>query len=160
GHLEAFDQDPASSPKYALLLEHFDRFSSLRSIDTPLGSAPSFTTSPLLPVGIAGQPFAATIETTGGDGARSITVVGTSLDAGLAIDSPSSGTLRISGAPQSSRKSYVLARVHDADGDPAWRVFTLETFGGAGTLVQSDFRGTSPALQLPWTSTFVRASSV
>jgi len=46
--------------------------------------------------------------------------------------------------------------VHDAAGDPAWRIFTLETFGGVGTLVQSDFRGTSPALHLPWTTTFVK----
>lgn len=68
--------------------------------------------------------------------------------------------MRITGTPARSRKNYILARVNDADGDPAWRIFTLEAFGGPGTIVQSDFRGTSPALSLPWTQTFVRASNL
>jgi hypothetical protein len=153
GHLETLDQPPASAPKYALMLEHFERFTTLRPIDTPLGAVPQFATDAVLPVGIAGQPYAADIETTGGDGARTLTIVGAYLDAGLRIANG-----HISGSPTTSRKNFILARVHDADGDPAWRIFTLETFGGAGTLVQSDFRGVSPALHLPWMQRFVLAS--
>ncbi len=151
GHLESLDQNPAAAPKYALLLEHFSRFTTLRHVDAPMGSVPRFTTAALLPPGIAGQPYSTEIVTEGGDGARSLTVVGASLDPGLSVVDG-----RIRGTPATSRKNYVLARVHDADGDPAWRIFTLETFGGAGTIVQSDFRGVSPALHLPWTATFVR----
>ncbi len=159
GHLETLDQPPAAAPKYALMLEHFARFATLRSIDTPLGAVPQFTTDEILPPGIAGQAYAANVETNGGDGARTVTLVGAFLDPGLSA-SVSGGTLHIAGTPSTSRKGYLLARVHDADGDPAWRIFTLETFGGPGTLVQSDFRGASPALHLPWTETFVRSPTI
>lgn len=159
GHLESLDQAPAAAPKYALMLEHFSRFTTLRHIDTPLGGVPQFSTQSILPVGIAGQPYSTDIVTSGGEGARTVTVVGAFLESGLTA-SASAGTLRISGTPTGSRKNYVFARVHDADGDPAWRIFTLETFGGAGTLVQSDFRGTAPSLNVPWNKTFVLASSV
>jgi hypothetical protein len=161
GHLETLDQPPASAPKYALMLEHFTRYSTLRHIDAPLGSAPAFATAAVLPSGIAGQPYSADIVTTDGDGVRTITVVGAYLEPGLSVAAePAPGNLRVTGTPTGSRKSYILARVHDADGDSAWRIFTLETFGGAGTLVQSDFRGTSPGLNLPWTKTYVLSPSV
>lgn len=155
GHLETLDQLPANAPKYALLLEHFQTFSTLRSIEEVAGTAPRFTTDALLPPGIAGAAYSAEIETSGGEGTRTLTIIGSYLDAGLRIDG---GHIR--GTPAQSRRNYILARVHDADGDPAWRIFTLETFGGAGTLVQSDFRGASPALHLPWTATFVRAPEI
>jgi hypothetical protein len=114
-----------------------------------------------LPVGIAGQNYTTDIVTTGGEGARTISVIGAFLDPGLTVaNAPTAGNLRISGTPTGSRKNFLLVRVHDADNDPAWRIFTLETFGGPGTLVQSDFRGTSPALNLPWTQTFVLSSRV
>lgn len=162
GHLETLDAAPASSPKYALMLEHFTTHTStLRHIDTALGAVPSFTSSASLPVGIVGQAYAQDIVTGGGNGARSITAIGAHLDPGLTIAAaPTAGNLRITGMPTVSGKSYILARVHDADGDPAWRIFTLETFGGPGTLVQSDFRGTNPAQNRPWTQTFVLSPSV
>jgi hypothetical protein len=159
GHLESLDQPPAAAPKYALMLEHFSRFTTLRHIDRALGGVPQFSTPANLPVGIAGQPYSSDIVTSGGDGARTITMVGAYLEPGLAAGA-SGGTLRITGTPTGSRKNYIFARVHDADGDPVWRIFTLETFGGAGTLVQSDFHGTSPSLSVPWNKTFVLASSV
>jgi hypothetical protein len=160
GHLETLDQAPASSPKYSLMLDHFTRFTSVRHIDTPLGSAPQFVTDAILPPGIAGQVYTTDITTTGGDGARAATVIGAFLDGGLTVSSPSAGTIRVSGSPGISRKNYIMASVTDGDGDPAWRIFTLETFGGPGTLVQSDFRGTDPALHLPWTPTFVLSPKV
>ena len=161
GHLETLDQTVANSPKYALMLEHFTTFSTIRHIDTPVGAVPQFSTDAILPVGIAGQPYTTDITTSGGTGTRTVTVVGSLLEAGLTVTAgPTAGTLRISGTPSTSRKNFVFARVTDSDNDPAWRIFTLQTFGGAGTLVQSDFRGTSPALALPWTTTFVLSSKV
>lgn len=152
GHLETLDQPPAHAPKYALLLEHFAEHTALRHIDAPVGDVPRFTTAAILPPAIAGHFYSIDIQATG-----TIAVIGTYLDAGLSTASASDGVLRISGVPRTSRKNYVFARVHDADGDPAWRIFTLETFGGAGTLVQSDFRGT---VSLPWTTTYVRDARV
>jgi hypothetical protein len=160
GHLETLDQPPSAAPKYALMLEHFATYSSLRHIDAPSGSVPRFNTEAILPVGIAGQSYSVDISTAGGEGTRTVTAVGAYLEPGLSVSSPSAGVLRVSGRPASSRKSFLLVRVQDGDGDPAWRTFTLETFGGAGTLVQSDFRGSSPALSAPWTSTFVRDNRV
>jgi hypothetical protein len=159
GHLELLEQAPADSPKYSLMLEHFSLFSTLRHIDAAIGLVPSFATAATLPTGIAGQNYSTTITTTGGNGSRSVTVVGALLDAGLVISSPTADTLQISGTPITSRKNFIFARVQDADGDPAWRTFTLQTFGGPGTLVQSSFLGTSPALNRPWTQTFVLDSA-
>jgi hypothetical protein len=50
--------------------------------------------------------------------------------------------------------NYVYARVTDADGDPAWRIFTFYVAGGPGTLVEADLRGTDPALHAPWMATY------
>jgi len=152
GHLETLDQPPANAPKYSLMLEHFDTFSALRHIDTPMGGVPRFITAPALTPGIAGQPYSADIAATGG----TVTLISAYLDPGLSV----SPALHISGTPTTSRKNFIFARVHDADGDPSWRIFTLETFGGPGTLLQSDFRGSSPALHLPWTPAFVRSPAV
>lgn len=161
GHLETLDANPATSPKYALMLEHFDTFSALRHVDQPLNAVPQFTTDPILPRGKVDFFYGVTINTTGGDGARSAVVVGALLDPGLsAVPGFVPGTIRVSGTPQKSGKSFVFVRVTDADGDPAWRIFSLETFGGAGTLVQSDFGGTSPALHAPWTPTFVLSPAI
>ncbi|MFL6244822.1 MAG: hypothetical protein ACJ74H_02265 [Thermoanaerobaculia bacterium] len=161
GHLETLDQTPADAPKYALMLEHFDTFSTLRHIDDPIGAVPQFSTGATLPPGIVGEAYTTDIVTSGGNGTNTVTVIGAFLEPGLSIAAgPSSGTLRITGTPMLSRKNFILARVYDADGDPAWRVFTLQTFGGLGTLVQSDFRGTSPALNRPWTPAFVLSPKV
>jgi len=160
GHLELLEQDPEDSPKYSLMLEHFTLFSKLRHIDAPLSLVPSFVTSATLPTGIASQIYNTTITTTGGNGSRSLVAVGSQMDAGLTISNPSADTLEISGTPMTSRKNYIFARVIDADGDPAWRTFTLQTFGGPGTLVQSNFQGTNPGQNLPWTPTFVLDSSI
>lgn len=160
GHLELLEQSPADAPKYSLMLEHFTLYSTLRHIDDAAGDVPSFATDATLPAGIAGQSYSTTIMTTGGDGARSVVVVGALLDAGLSISNPTAGSLQISGTPITSRKSFLFSRVIDADGDPAWRTFTLQTFGGPGTLIQSNFAGVSPALNRPFTPTFVLDAAV
>jgi hypothetical protein len=51
-------------------------------------------------------------------------------------------------------------RVTDADGDPAWRVFSFYAAGGPGTLVDADLRGHDPALHTPWMPTYVLGASV
>ena len=153
GHLETLDEVPSQAPKYALMLEHATRFASLRHIDAPLGAVPRFATGAILPPAIAGQFYTTDIATTGGDGSRTAVVTGSLLEAGFSVSTPSPGVIRISGTPTGSRKNFLQARVHDGDGDPAWQILTLETFGGPGTLVQSDFRG---SVVLPWTATFVR----
>ncbi|HEY0156943.1 MAG TPA: hypothetical protein VGF28_06575 [Thermoanaerobaculia bacterium] len=162
GHLETLNQAPATAAKYSLMLEHFDTWSTLRHIDTPSGGVPSFTTNGALPIGIVGQSYTADIVTAGGTGARTVTVIGKFLDAGLTVGAgPVAGNLRVTGTPVKSGKSFILARVNDADGDPSWRIFTIELFGGPGTLVQSDFNvETSPALNLPWTKTLILSPKV
>jgi hypothetical protein len=162
GHLETLDQAPATAAKYSLLLEHFDTYSTLRHVDTPSGAVPSFSTAGALPIGIVGQSYTADIVTAGGTGARTVTVIGAFLDAGLAVGAgPVAGNLRVTGTPVKSGKSFILARLNDADGDPAWRIFTIELFGGPGTLVQSDLNvETSPALNLPWTKTLILSPKV
>ncbi|HEY3121777.1 MAG TPA: hypothetical protein VGL15_14220 [Vicinamibacteria bacterium] len=69
-------------------------------------------------------------------------------------------TVRIAGTPSLSGMNYVYARVTDADGDPAWRIFTFYVAGGPGTLVEADLRGTDPALHTPWTPTYALGASV
>jgi hypothetical protein len=160
GHLELLEQAPASAPKYSLMLEHSTLFSTLKHIDAAVDASPSFVTSATLPSGIATQSYSTTITTTGGNGARSLVTVGALLDPGLTISSPTADSLQISGTPVTSRKNYLLARVQDADGDPSWRTFTLQTFGGPGTLVQSNFTGTNPSQNRPWTPTFVLSNKV
>jgi hypothetical protein len=161
GHLETLDQKPSSSPKYARILQHVQEFSAIRNVDVPLGATPGFSTTSL-PIGLVNQSYSTEIATSGGDAPRAATVIGAYLDRGLTAAPVSSGSdrIRISGTPATSQKSYVLARVVDRDGDPAWRIYTLETFGGPGTIVQSDFRGTSPALAAPFRPTYVLDSKV
>ncbi|HEY5611296.1 MAG TPA: hypothetical protein VIL97_08825, partial [Thermoanaerobaculia bacterium] len=162
GHLETFDQKPADAPKYSLMLSHFDEFTSIRPIDTPLGSIPQFATPASLQPAIVGQAYTADVTTSGGEGGRTVKVIGAFLDGGLTATAVagSPDRFRVSGTPSRSQKNFIHARVVDGDGDPSWRIFTLETFGGPGTLVQSDFRGVSPALNPPWTRTHVLSSKV
>ena len=92
----------------------------------------------------------------GGDGTRTAKVLGTSLVPGLTAAPLAGGlgTVRISGTPQANGINFVYVRVTDADGDSAWRVFTLHVAGGPGMLVDADLRGTDPALHTPWTPAY------
>ncbi|HXI14161.1 MAG TPA: hypothetical protein VNM92_16175 [Thermoanaerobaculia bacterium] len=159
GHLETFDQNPLQSPKYSLMLEHFDEFSAIRHIDTPLGPVPQFGSSSTLRPAIVGQTYSVDVLATGGNGALTVKIIGSFLDSGLTAV-PIANGFRVSGKPSKSQKNFIHARVVDADGDPAWQIFTLESFGGPGTLVQSNFRGTSPALNRPFAQTHVLSPQV
>lgn len=157
GHLEYLDQNPSSSVKYQFILDWINEMEGLRHIEQPMDTVPDFITDHHLPIAIAGQPYTADIDVTGGDGARTIKPIGLLLEDGLQYDhvEGNSDRVAITGTPSDSGISYVYLRVNDGDGDPAWRTFTITTVGGPNTLVQSDFRGINPAQNLPWMPVYV-----
>jgi hypothetical protein len=162
GHLEHLDQDPAESVKYKFILDWIDAMAGLRHIDQPLDNVPQFNTDHQLPIAVVGQPYTAHIDVSGGDGGRAITPVGQLLADGLQFNPviPDPDRVTITGIPYDGGLSYLYLRVMDADGDPAWRIFTLRTIGGPNTLVETDFRGTNPAQNLPWMPTYVLADDL
>lgn len=154
GHLEVLDQAPASSPKYAFLLDWLGVVGSLRPVHDPAGAVPSFTTPVELPTALWGQPYSASIATTGGDGTRTAVVTGSALRPGLAAaPGAAPGTLVVSGTPTEAGRGFLQARVVDADGDPAWRTFSMRVVGAPGTLFEANLLGSDPGLHLPWGAT-------
>jgi hypothetical protein len=92
-----------------------------------------------------------------------VKVVGQSLSVGLTaapLFALAPGTVRVSGKPGASGTNYIYLRVTDADGDPAWRIFTFYVAGGPGTLLEADLRGADPGLHTPWLPTYVLAPAV
>jgi hypothetical protein len=162
GHLEHWLQPSWQAPKHQFLLDWMTQMASVRHVDDPMGLVPAFVNPPALPPAVVGQPFSVDILTTDGDGARTARVVGHSLSSGLrwsALPSDTGG-VRLSGVPATSGTNYFYVRVTDADGDPAWRIFSFYAAGGPGTLVDADFRGDDPGLHTPWTAAYVVAPSV
>jgi hypothetical protein len=162
GHLEYLDQPTSESVKFSFLVDWSREQSAIREVDDSAGAVPSFATGHNLPVAVAGQPYAAEVAATGGDGARAIDLIGKFLVDGLRYD-PQPGDpdrARIAGTPAEPGINYVYLRVLDADGDPAWRTFTLRTVGGPETLVEVNLDGANPARHLPWASTYVLADGV
>lgn len=162
GHLEHSSQAPADSPKYQFMLDWKTEAGGMRHIDRPAGAVPVFDTAHTLPVAIARASYSADITVSGGNGSRTVKIIGKDLAAGLTVEQPAGepDRVRISGNPSETGSSYLYLRVVDSDGDPAWRTFTLQTVGGAGTVVESDLRGTNPAQHLPWTNAYVVAPKV
>jgi hypothetical protein len=162
GHLEHSSQNPADAPKYRFMLDWVGEAAGLRPVDRPAGAVPVFDTAHLLPIAVAGGTYAADIAVSGGNGPRTVQVVGRELVQGLSVEQPAGAPdrVRITGAPTEPGLSYVYLRVADADGDPAWRTFTVQTAGGIGTVLECDFRGTNPARHLPWTNAYVLAPKV
>ncbi|MDX2175475.1 MAG: hypothetical protein SF028_03285 [Candidatus Sumerlaeia bacterium] len=162
GHLEYLSQNPSQAPKYQFLLDWIGEQASLRHIDDVLGAAPSFATPHTLPVAVYGTPYSADIVVTGGDGARTITPIAGSTRGGLALDvlPGDPDRVRIAGTPSEGGRSFAYLRVTDADGDPAWRTFTVRTVGGAETILEANFEGTNPSAQLAWTPTYILASGL
>jgi hypothetical protein len=162
GHLENSSQNPVAAPKYRFMLDWIGEAAGLRPVDYPVGAVPVFDTAHSLPIAIAGGTYAADITVSGGNGARVVQVVGHELVPGLAVEQPAGDPdrVRITGAPSEPGLSYVYLRLTDADGDPAWRTYTVQTVGGIGTVLECDFRGSNPARHLPWTNTYARAPKV
>ena len=159
GHLEHLLQPRSEAPKWDFLLDWIQEMNGVRHVDDALGAVPEFVDPPSLPPGVVGQPYLFEVATAGGDGARTATVVGHSLSPGLEA-APVADTVRIEGTPTTSGMNYVYVRVTDADGDPAWRIFSFYVAGGAGTLVEADLRGADPGLHTPWTQTYALGASV
>lgn len=158
GHLEHLQQPLSQAPKHAFLLDWIAEMAGLRHVDDALGQVPEFVTAPLLPPAVYGTPYQADLHSAGGDGARTAEVVGASLVPGLsaALVPGDPGAVRVFGTPQGFGFNHVYVRVADADGDPAWRIFSLYAAGGPGTLFESDFRGDDPGLNTPWMPYYVK----
>lgn len=139
GHLEYLTQPPASAAKWQYMIELYDEFSGLRPVIDPIGAVPSFVTPADLPRSEVGQAYSQTIQTTGGDGARSVTLIQAALAPGLSFNP---ATLTVSGTPTAGKYNYLLLRVQDADGDAAWRIFSF----------QSVSRSTDPAIVVEFES--------
>jgi hypothetical protein len=157
GHLEHWLQPLWQAPKHAFLLDWIVEMAGVRHVDDPLGLVPSFVNAPTLPPAIVGQDYTADILTTDGDGARTARVVGNSLSAGLRFGPlpGDPGGVRLAGSARTGGMNYLYVRATDADGDPAWRIFSFYAAGGPGTLVDADFRGHDPGLHTPWTAVYV-----
>jgi len=157
GHLEYLDQDPNIAVKWNFLRGWPGEVAGLRSVDEPAGAVPQFVTQAKMASAVYGQVFSQDIVVGNGDGALTLDCVGQLLTPGLSI-SNSGGTppqLRVSGIPTAAGPNYILARVRDSDGDPAWRTFYFQAVGGPGTILQCSFEGVNPALNLPWLATYV-----
>ncbi len=157
GHLEYLDQTPATSPKWSFLLDWQTEMSTLRHIDDVAGTAPQFATAAKLPTALWGQPYSASVTTTGGENGRTIQNIGQVVASGIST-TVGAGTATISGIPGTTGDSFVYLRVRDGDGDPAWRTFYFKTVGGPRVLVESNFEGTNPSSTRPWTPTYVKAA--
>lgn len=162
GHLEHWLAPSWQAPKHAFLLDWISEMAGVRHVDEPMGLVPAFVNAPNLAPAVVGQPFTLDILTTDGDGARTARLVGTSLAPGLRAAPPPNdpGAMRITGTPRTSGMNYTYVRVTDADGDPAWRVFSFYAAGGPGTLVDADFRGDDPGQHTPWTAAYVLGPEV
>ncbi|NOU35753.1 MAG: hypothetical protein HOO88_03135 [Kiritimatiellaceae bacterium] len=125
GHLEYIDQPTSNAPKYQLILDVIDEFKTIRSIHTPKGLVPQFTTAAALPRVEVGTPYNQTIAVSGGNGTLTVECIASLLPAGLTYNA---STKKITGTPTAKGDGYVYLRVLDADKDPAWRTFTVQVF--------------------------------
>ena len=157
GHLEFLDQSPSASPKWGFLSDWQAEMSTLHHIDDVAGTAPQFVTGAKLATALWGYPYSATIMSAGGEGGRTLENIGQLLDGDLSVIL-NGGDASISGMPGVTGDNFVFLRVRDADGDPAWRTFYFKTVGGPRVLVQSNFEGTNPSSNRPWTSTYTTAA--
>ncbi len=153
GQLEFMTQNPATSPRWQELLALRAELGGLRPVNSPLGAVPAFVTASGLPSGLAGSPINHTITTTGGNGNRTVEIIGQQLLPGLAATA-AGDTITIAGSASDGGENFLYARVRDADGDAAWRVFNFYVGGGPKVVLESNFEGTNPAQNTPWTQTF------
>ncbi|MFO1481961.1 MAG: hypothetical protein U1F71_01235 [Verrucomicrobiaceae bacterium] len=157
GHLEHLDQSPALSPKWSFLSDWQTEMNTLHHIDDVAGTAPQFVTPAKLNTALWGHPYSASITSSGGEGGRTVENIGQLLDNTLGV-SLNAGAATITGTPGVTGDNFLFLRVRDADGDPAWRTFYFKTVGGPRVLVQSNFEGTNPSSNRPWTSTYTTAA--
>ncbi len=157
GHLEYADQNPNAAVKWKFIRDWPVEIAALRQWDEPVGARPAFLTSDKLPAAVFGQPYSQDNKVTNGNGTLTLQPIDQTLVAGLIVTNIASSPprLRLTGTPTGVGENFLFARVHDADGDPAWRTFYFKTVGGPGTMLESNFEGTNPAQNLPWTPRYV-----
>ncbi len=167
GHREFPGQPLAEAVKAKAVADWAADMAGIRSIDSPIGTRPSFTTPGTLPMGQYLAPYSQDIQVTGGNytsGANpQFAVIGQQLAPGLTLG-PVSGQptrYRVSGTPHQGGWNYFYLRVKDSDGDAAWQIYSFYVAGGPGVLVEADLRGTfSGAGNLPKTSTLALSSAI
>lgn len=166
GHLEYLDQLPHESVKWSALMTHETEMARVRHIYDTVGTRPTFTTPGNLPAGVFQQPYSALIEVAGGETSLSqpyrFDLIGGLLVPGLSLtpDPAHPSRLHLRGVPLAGGPNYLYLRVLDRDGDAAWQVFDFYVAGGPGTLVESDFTGQNPAMNLPWTRTLTQDNRI
>lgn len=153
GQMEFSGQEPTSSPRWQELLFLQQDLATLRPVDAPTGLVPVFDTPPRLVSGRAGQALSRTIVTSSGNGTRTLAVIGANLLPGLSA-TVTGDSVTVSGTAEDGGANFLYLRVRDADGDAAWRIFSLYVGGGPGVVLESNFEGINPALNLPWTSAY------
>ena len=145
GHLEYPDQPPGSSVKWTAVKNWQAQAAALRNSRTPQGGRPAFKPSGTLPSALYNVTYDQVIEATDTDGgpAPAVDVIGSVLVRGLRLELVPGfpNRVRLTGAPQEGGWSYVYLRATDADGDAAWRVYSMLTQGGPGVLLDADFSG-------------------
>ncbi len=159
GHLESIRQPTESSPKWKFLIDWQSEVGTLRHIDDLQGTRPSFVTAAKLPTAIFGTSYFTTITTTGGEGERTVELIGSVISDGLTA-STSGGSLTLSRTPTSAGDNFLFLRVKDTDGDPAWRIFFFKTVGGPDIIVESNLEGVNPALNLPAAASYAQKSGI
>jgi hypothetical protein len=146
-----------NSERYQYLMQFCDEMSNIRHIDYLDGTPPTFTTAAALPLMTKDVAFSTEILAS-----APLTVIGAANPGGLvaAVDPSNSSRVTITGTPTARGAYYAMLRAVDAAGNPAWRVFSTQVVGGSDVLFEVDFRGTSPALNRPWTQTYYVGTNV
>ncbi len=113
----------ATSSKWDAFVGWVESMRGVRALNEPVGLAPTLQEQTLH--GEAGQALSLTLSASGGNGAVAVELVGGTPPAGLTFTPGRNGSATLSGTPQSSSTTSLVLRASDADGDPAYRVYTL-----------------------------------
>lgn len=113
----------ATSSKWDAFVSWVEGMQGVRALNEPVNQAPTLVEQSLH--GEAGQPLAATLQASGGDGAVKVQLIGGALPPGLAFTPGSQGSATLSGTPTASSTTTLVLRAVDADGDAAYRSYTL-----------------------------------
>ncbi len=148
GHMESLDQPLAEAPKYAFILNWAREHDAIRHPNDPLNSVPAFATPEVLPFALSGRPYDVPISIQGGDGLATVEVITSVLPDGLTFD-PSTRHVSGMATTQGSQHGFLFLRVTDADGDPAWRLFTVDAFGAAHGVTLNPIEDVSAILWEP-----------
>ncbi len=122
GHLETMDQNPAEAVKYQAVRDWAAEHATLRHPDDPSGSVPQFDRPARLPLALAGRPYFLSMTVSGGTAPLTVSLIASRLPAGLSYNE---SARTITGTPSGLGEGQLFLRVQDAQGDPAWRLFTL-----------------------------------